>query len=185
MRIVGGRHRGRPIAAPEGPDVRPTSDRVREALFNLLSHGRIARDGDPVAGAHVLDAFAGAGALALEALSRGAASATAFDLAPAAIAAVKANARSLRETVDARQADATRPPPAETSATLVFLDPPYGKDMAAPTLQALDAAGWIAPGAVVSVETGAKEELVLPPGFALEDARRYGRSKIWLLRRAG
>lgn len=186
MRIIAGQHRGRPLAAPPGLDIRPTADRTRQALFNLLEHGRLAANGSRVAGAVVLDAFAGTGALALEALSRGAVAATCIDLNRAALDQVRANAATLGETerLHALAVDATRPPPADRPHGLVFLDPPYGQDMASAAIAALDAAGWIGPDALVVVETGAKEDLPPPEGFRLEDSRRYGRAKVWLMTRA-
>src|SRR5262245_66685262 len=113
MRSVAGKHRGRRIAAPEGHDVRPTSDRAREALFNILEHGRFTTDGTSLlVGAHVLDVFAGSGALGLEALSRGAAHLTCIESGAAARAVLRANVEALGETarVTLVQADATKPP---------------------------------------------------------------------------
>jgi 16S rRNA (guanine966-N2)-methyltransferase len=186
MRIISGKHRGRQLSAPEGWSIRPTADRTRESLFNLLEHGRLAAEGSRVAGATVLDAFAGTGSFCLEALSRGAAIATAMDNDRKAIASIRANAEALGEagSVILSQADALRPPPATTQASLVFLDPPYAKDMAIPALEALSTAGWIAAKALIAIETGSKESLEAPPGFTLEDARRYGRAKVWLLLRS-
>ncbi len=186
MRIIGGKYRGRALTAPEGQTIRPTADRTREALFNLLEHGRLAASGARVAGAIVLDAFAGTGALALEALSRGALAATALETNGRALIAIRANAEALGEggRLRALQADALDPPPATTPATLVFLDPPYGKNEAAPALTALDRAGWIAAGALIAVETGSKDAFEPPEGFILQDSRRYGRAKVWLLERA-
>ena len=185
MRIVGGVHRGRALAAPGDESVRPTSDRAREALFNLLEQGRVARGGSRLAGAHVLDAFAGAGALALEALSRGADHATAFDVSTAALDLVRANAERLGETkrIDVRQADALAPPPAPRPADLVLLDPPYGQDLALKALAALDAAGWVAADVLIVIETGAGERVDPPAGFMLADERRYGRARLWFLQR--
>jgi len=186
MRIVAGRHRGRALAAPPGRNVRPTADRTRQALFNLLEHGRAAADGSAVAGAIVLDAFAGSGALALEALSRGAATATALERDPAVAGTIRENAARLDETARLKVvvADASAPPRAPAPATLVFLDPPYGEGLAPRALAALDHAGWIAPGAVVAIETGTKEALEAPSGFETLDRRAYGRAAITLLRRA-
>ena len=112
MRIVGGRHRGRRLLAPPGDTVRPTSDRAREALFNILSHGRLAAGGVPLAGAAVLDAFAGTGALGLEALSRGAAEAVFIERDPEAIAVLRRNVAALGESAHAEivPGDAARPP---------------------------------------------------------------------------
>ena len=114
MRIVGGKHRGRRIEAPPGQDVRPTSDRAREALFNILIHGHLSADGtSPLPGARVLDAFAGSGALGLEALSRGAGHALFIESDAKACAAIRANAKALGETANATviPGDATKPPP--------------------------------------------------------------------------
>ena len=183
MRIVAGKHRGRPLLAPEGPTIRPTQDRTRESLFNLLEHGRLASDGSRVAGAIVLDAFCGTGALALEAISCGALRATLIDNSNAALSTARANAASLNETdaVTILRADARHPPTAPVAHTLVFLDPPYGKDRAPEAISGLDAAGWIAEGALIAVETGRTEDLELPEGFTLQDQRRYGRAKISLV----
>ncbi|MEX0808280.1 MAG: 16S rRNA (guanine(966)-N(2))-methyltransferase RsmD [Dongiaceae bacterium] len=190
MRIVAGRHKGRRIAAPEGQDVRPTSDRARESLFNILAHNPrlgAGEDGAPIRDAIVLDGFAGSGALGLEALSRGAAHAIFLDSDFQALRSIKANAETLGEMANATilKADATKPPPAIRAASLVFLDPPYGKGLAAPALAALAAAGWIAPGAIVSVETGPGENFVAPEGFEMIDERRYGKATITLLRYGG
>jgi 16S rRNA (guanine966-N2)-methyltransferase len=195
MRIVAGRLKGRRIAAPEGSDIRPTSDRARESLFNILAHNpRLGADGDgaPIRDAIVLDAFAGCGALGLEALSRGAAHAIFLDNDFNALRSIKANADMLCELANATilKADATKPPlairaatpTASRAASLVFLDPPYGKGLAAPALTALAAAGWIAPAAIVSVETGPGENFETPDGFVSIDARRYGKATITLLR---
>jgi 16S rRNA (guanine966-N2)-methyltransferase len=193
MRIVGGRHRGRAIRVPPGHDVRPTADRAREALFNVLMHADFGGDGtSPVIDARVLDAFAGSGALGLEALSRGAAQLTCLELAGDACQAIAANAASLGETarVAVRRADATRPPPAPRDSAiapcnLVLLDPPYGSGLAGPALAALAAAGWIAPGALVVVESGPRDAFTAPPGFAILDRRRYGKAVLSFLRAPG
>jgi 16S rRNA (guanine966-N2)-methyltransferase len=185
MRIVGGKHRGRRIEAPPGREVRPTSDRARESLFNILVHGTKFGTGRPaVDGAIVLDAFAGSGALGFEALSRGAAHAIFLDADFTALRVIKANAESLGEGAHATilKADATKPPRATQPATLIFLDPPYGQELAAPALVALAAAGWIAPDAIVSVELGPGDAFGPPEGFVAVDKRRYGKARIVLLR---
>jgi len=184
VRIVGGSHRGRPLAAPEGPTVRPTSDRAREALFNILEHGSWAAQGSPVAGARVLDAFAGTGALGLEALSRGAAHATFLEQSAAAMAALKTNVATLKETARAviLRGDATAPTRAPESCSLVFLDPPYGQELGPKALTALAKAGWIAEAAIVVLEVGAREDFAAPEGFAVVDERRYGAARLVLMR---
>ena len=185
MRIVAGKHRGRRIAAPEGHDVRPTSDRAREALFNILEHGHFTEDGtSPLIDAQVLDVFAGSGALGLEALSRGAAHLTCIENGASARAALRANAKALGETarVTVVQADATKPPTAVAPCSLALLDPPYRSGLAAPALVALAARGWLAEGAICVVEISASETLGAPPGFTPLDERRYGKAKLMFLR---
>jgi 16S rRNA (guanine966-N2)-methyltransferase len=187
MRIVAGRHRGRALAAPEDEAIRPTSDRARQSLFNILEHGAPAKAGLEIRGAVVLDVFCGTGALGLEALSRGAAKAILIDSDAAAITLARQNAMALGEIahVSLRQLDATRPGPAKEAATLAFLDPPYGQGLAGPALAALAREGWLAPGAIVTVETATREDLALPAGFALLDERRYGKAKLLFLKYAG
>jgi len=186
MRIVAGRHRGRRLLAPPGETVRPTSDRAREALFNILSHGRLAAEGIPFAEAQVLDVFAGTGALGLEALSRGAAEAFFIEQEREALAILRQNIVALGEDARARvvPGDATRPPRAPSSCALVFLDPPYRSGLAAAALGALDAAGWLAPEALAVVELAVREELGPPAGFIRLDERAYGAARLVFLRRA-
>ncbi len=186
MRIVAGIHRGRTLRAPAGHAIRPTLDRVREAVFNVLAHG-IAWDG--IGGARVLDLFAGAGALGLEALSRGAAHAVFVDRDDGALAAIRGNAAALGEgeRVTVIKADATRlgiASAGERGFTLAFLDPPYGQGLVAPTLRALAAGGWLVQGAIVVVETGAAEALAAPAAFAIFDVRTWGPARVSFLRRA-
>jgi 16S rRNA (guanine966-N2)-methyltransferase len=190
LKIVGGKHRGRAIATPEGLATRPTSSRAREALFNILVHAnwRDAKDGggtSPLIDARVLDGFAGSGALGLEALSRGAAHATFLDGDATAIKLIGENLRKLGETAAAKviRADVTRPPPAREGCDLVLLDPPYRSGLAAQALTALAAAGWFNPGAIATVELGNAEDMIPPGGFESIDERRYGSAKIVILRR--
>jgi 16S rRNA (guanine966-N2)-methyltransferase len=183
MRIVGGRHRGRRLRAPPGEAVRPTGERVREAMFDILSHGRFARDGSPFASAAVLDAFAGTGAFGLEALSRGAAEAVFIERDGAALAALRRNVEALGEAARARviPGDATRPPRGDRACAIAFLDPPYGSGLAAPALAALAAADWLAPGAVAVIEIAARERLAPAPGFMLLEERVYGAARLVFL----
>jgi len=186
LRIVGGRHRGRSIAAPEGSTTRPTANRARESLFNIVMHANWVGDGtSPLVGCRVLDAFAGSGALGIEALSRGAAHATFLDNDATAIRLIGENLRKLGEAANAKvvRADATRPPASREGCDLAFLDPPYRSGLAAPALTALAEAGWLKPGAIASVELATAEELEPPPGFEPVDERRYGAAKIVILRR--
>jgi 16S rRNA (guanine966-N2)-methyltransferase len=182
MRIVGGRFGGRPLATPTGAVVRPTSDRVREAIFNILAHGipDFALDD-----ARVLDLFAGSGALGLEALSRGADHLTCIENSATARSALRANAKTLGETarVTVVQADATKPPtPAGPPCRLVLMDPPYRSGLAAPALAALAERGWLAAGAICVAEISAAEALEPPAGFTPLDERRYGKARLVFLR---
>jgi 16S rRNA (guanine966-N2)-methyltransferase len=184
MRIDAGSHKGTRLIAPEGDDVRPTSDRARQAIFNMLMHRF-----DAVRGAKVLDAFAGSGALGLEALSRGAESLVAFEIAKPALDALKHNIKACHEIARTLvfACDARNPPPAASQkhyapCSLVFLDPPYEKGLVAPTLTALNSAGWIAPDALIVAEMAAREDLPEIAGFEVGDERRYGKAKIVLLR---
>lgn len=186
LRIIGGKHRGRSLVTPEGMATRPTASRAREALFNVLMHAKWRDDGtSPLIDTRVLDAFAGSGALGMEALSRGAAHATFLDNDATAIKLIGENLRKLGETGAARvvRADATRPPPGREPCDLVFLDPPYRSGQAAPALAALAEAGWIAPDAVVSVELAHNEDIAPSAGFETIDERRYGAAKIVILKR--
>jgi 16S rRNA (guanine966-N2)-methyltransferase len=160
--------------------LRPTSDRVRESLFNILTGGRF---GDAVTDARVLDLFAGTGALGLEALSRGASCATFVDSGAAALGLLRANIASTRTeaATTLRAGDATRLGRcAGPGFDLVFLDPPYGKGLGGRALASASADGWIAPGALVVWEDNAPQEA--PAGFEVIETRRYGETHITLLR---
>lgn len=188
MRIVAGRHRGRRLEAPTGRDVRPTSDRTRQSLFNVLSHGDWMGDGsDVLEGADVLDAFCGTGALGLEALSHGAARAAFLDKVRPSLDIARRNAEMLGEGGNCRftLGDAARPPAAPFAARLAFLDPPYGQDLSPPALTGLSRAGWLAPGALVCVEVGAEDAFAPPPGYEVMDVRDYTRARIHFLRHRG
>ncbi len=187
MRIVAGKHRGRTLIAPGGKGLRPTAGVAREGLFNILIHGRPARAGaHGLAGARVLEAFAGTGAFAFEALSRGARSAVLIDTDPMALNAAKANAEALgeRDNVILIEADATRPPSARAgeAAGIAFLDPPYGSGLGARALGALAAKGWLASGALCIVEVAAGEPFTPPEGFEAIEERRFSAARFVFLR---
>lgn len=184
VRIVGGEHKGRRLQAPKGRIARPTSDRTREAIFNVLAHG-LAFD---FSGANVLDLFAGTGALGLEALSRGAARAAFVDTNQPALDCIRQNAATMGVTAQATivKGDAARwsSPKTENIFELVFLDPPYRQGLAASALGNLMEHAQLLPGTVVVVETGAKEELPLPLGLEPIDSRIYGAAQVRFLRLA-
>jgi 16S rRNA (guanine966-N2)-methyltransferase len=179
VRIVAGAWRGRVIETPRTRATRPTADRVRQALFDMLSHAPWAA---PWPDCVVLDGFAGSGALGLEAMSRGASRAVFFENGRAALDSLRRNVTLLdagpRSTVLA--ADATRPPPAlpgQGGCTLLFLDPPYGKALVAQSLGALRSTGWIAPGALIVAETARDEDPPIAAATLLAE-RRHGAARI-------
>ena len=183
MRIVGGRLGGRPLAAPKTQGIRPTSDRLRERLFNVLMHNH--REAIEIG--RVLDLFAGTGALGLEALSRGASLAVLVDDGFEARGLIRQNIEALGLGGVARllKRDATRlgaVAPFEPF-TLVFLDPPYGKGLAGRALASVAAGGWLAADGLAVVEERAGEPVDLPEGWAIVDRREQGDSQILLLRR--
>ena len=185
MRIIAGKFRGKALLSPTDESIRPTSDRAREAMFNILA----SRIGVHLDGLKVLDLFAGTGALGLEALSRGAASAVFVDIG--------AEARGIiRDHVEAFGAggitkllrrDATELGFAGTMGPfdLVFLDPPYGKGLGEKALASLAAGGWLAKDATIVLEEGAEVTLDLPPGFAVDDRREYGAAAVYFIGATG
>ena len=176
MRLVAGLHKGRRLAAPPGRVARPTADRVRQALFDILTHTDLVE----LEGAVVLDAFAGSGALGLEALSRGAAHASFLELNPESLAVLYANIATLGEEGRAKviRADAVKPPAAPAPCTLAFLDPPSRSGLVGPCLDALAARGWLAKDALVVVEVAADEDFTPPAGFEEVDRRRHGAAQL-------
>lgn len=190
MRIIGGRFRGTRLAAP-GADgggkahLRPTSDRVREALFNLLAHGGYG-DPPPPENRRVLDLFAGAGALGLEALSRGAQHVLFVDDFPKARALIRQNVETLHATGDTKiyRRDATRLGPCRTEPfDLVFMDPPYRQGLGGPAIGSALAGGWLSDKALLVWETAADEPEPEAPGFTKEDTRTYGETRLTFLGR--
>jgi 16S rRNA (guanine966-N2)-methyltransferase len=185
MRIVGGRLRGRALAAPKSRAIRPTADRLRESLFNILAHAYA----DPVTGARVLDLFAGTGALGLEALSRGAAFALFVDDAAEARALLRENVAALGLAGVTRvfRRDAAKLGAAHPLApfSLAFLDPPYGRGLAEQALAAACAGGWLAKDALVVVEEAAQAGFAAPVGFDELERRDYDDSALIVLRFGG
>ncbi|MEQ8227316.1 MAG: 16S rRNA (guanine(966)-N(2))-methyltransferase RsmD [Rhodospirillales bacterium] len=187
MRIVGGKFRGKKLIAPEGKDLRPTSDRARESIFNILAHGKAAMNLD---GITVLDMFCGTGALGLEAMSRGAVFGVFADRNPAHLRYAKDNAGAMgywRECLmlglDCAHL-AVPPRAAKTPAQLAFLDPPYGQGLADPALRGLVNRNWLTPDATVVVEVGTDEDLKGARGFDVLDERTYGAAKVYFLKRS-
>src|ERR1700754_639156 len=183
MRVVGGRLRGRNLASPASRDIRPTADRLREAVFNILIH---AYD-DPIAGARVLDLFAGTGALGIEAVSRGAAFVLFVDDGAEARALLRENVAVLGRggTSKVSRRDATKLGPAHPIEpfSLVFLDPPYGKGFTEKALASLRDGGWLTPGALLVVEEAKAAQFATPDGFEELERRAYDDTEFVFLKR--
>jgi 16S rRNA (guanine966-N2)-methyltransferase len=184
MRVVGGRLRSRALAGPKTATVRPTTDRLREALFNILAHSY----GDPVTGARVLDLFAGTGALGIEAISRGAAYALFVDEGVEARALLRDNIESLGLGGVTRifRRDASRLGPAHPLEpfSLVFLDPPYGKSLPEKALNSARDGGWLKPEALMVVEEAVDAKFKAPDGFQELERRAYDDTEFVFIRQA-
>jgi 16S rRNA (guanine966-N2)-methyltransferase len=178
LRIIAGTHRSRKLAVPDSSDIRPTTDKAREALFSILNH-RLGSFED----ARVLDACCGSGAAGLEALSRGAGHAVFMDNNPKALELARRNSLTLKELEKSSfiSADICKPPKAEAPCHLLFLDPPYNKDMAAAGLAALTAAGWAAPSAFAAVEVSREESFSPPKGWSIITERIHGPAQLIVL----
>jgi 16S rRNA (guanine966-N2)-methyltransferase len=182
VRIVGGRFRGAALATPADRATRPTSDRLRESLFNILAHA----DGDPATDARVIDRFAGTGALGLEAMSRGAVYCLFVEDAGPARALIRRNIETLSLTGTTRlfRRDATKLGPCAPvdPFDLAFLDPPYGKGLGDKALSALVGGGWLKDGALAVLEEDAAAEVTIPPAFTVEERRTQGDTALTFLR---
>jgi 16S rRNA (guanine966-N2)-methyltransferase len=182
MRVVGGRLRGRTLATPKSQAIRPTADRLREALFNILTHAY----GGPVDGARVLDLFAGTGALGIEALSRGAAFALFIDDGAEARALLRENVTTLGLGGASRifRRDATKLGPVHPLEpfTLAFFDPPYGQGLAEKALVSASAGNWLTRDALIVVEEASKANFSAPEGFIESERRRYDDTEFIFLR---
>jgi len=179
MRIVGGQWRGRNLWVPPGNRIRPTTDRVRESAFNILTNKFGSLDG-----LTVLDIFAGVGALGLEALSRGASSITFVDNHAESCRTIRRNLETLGASAEVLNADATRLPsrPANApEAQLVLMDPPYHTGMAAPVLRTLRSGAWVSDTVLVMVEQKADEAIVSDPYWDVIDDRKYGDTRLLFL----
>jgi 16S rRNA (guanine966-N2)-methyltransferase len=187
MRIVAGKLKGRNIVAPEGQGTRPTSDRARQAVFNVLEHAAWA---EPLHGARVMDLFAGSGALGFEAMSRGAVFALFVEIDDNARGSIRENADAygLMGATRVHRRSATdlgvRPGSDGEAFDIAFLDPPYGKGMGEQALLRLLEGDWLKPGALVVFERGSDEPEIDTPGYERLDARDYGAARVLFLRRA-
>ena len=178
MRVIGGRLKGRALKGPGSNVIRPTSDLLRETVFNILAHSY----DNPVEGAQTIDLFAGTGAMGIEALSRGAHFALFVDERAEACASVQANVEALElgglSRILRRDARKLGAAPEGRSFSLAFLDPTYGKGLVPPTLKALRDGGWLGKDALVVIEERAGAEVDLPDGFALIETRCYGGTQV-------
>jgi len=184
MRIVGGQYKGRALSAPKGKNTRPTSDRARESLFNVLAHADWAPDLENV---RVIDLFAGSGALGLEAMSRGAGFCLFVETETAARGALRDNLQALElfghTRIHRRDATALGKLPANLGETfdLAFLDPPYGKSLGTKALSQLSLGKWLSEKALIILEVG-KDEEPDTTGWEVLDTRQYGAAKILFLK---
>ncbi len=179
MRIVGGTLRGKKLASPDDQRIRPTSDRVRESLFNILANKSWTGEQSLPIGAYVIDAFAGTGALGIEALSRGAAAVRFIEHDRAAIRLIEKNLQRIgvdKGIVLAR--NAVHPGRASFQADLVLMDPPYKLGLAAPCLAALASENWLRPNAICVIELAKKEIFETPNDFREIDRRKYGNTML-------
>jgi len=178
MRVIAGKYRGRNLESPPNRAIRPTSDRTREALFNLLMHGEFA--GQCITHQRVADICSGTGALGIEALSRGALHVTFLDQLPAALAITRRNLEKLGAVDQATliEGDATRLPAAAAPYALVLADPPYDAPIIAAMFAALCARNWVEPGSIFACEIAAKTPTPVLKGAQLRSERSYGRAKI-------
>jgi 16S rRNA (guanine966-N2)-methyltransferase len=184
MRVVGGRLRGRNLAVPKSQAIRPTADRLRETLFNILTHGHE----NAVVNARVLDLFAGTGALGIEASSRGATFVLFVDDGAEARALLRENVETLSLGGVTRifRRDATSLGPAHPLEpfSVAFLDPPYGKGLAEKALASMREGGWLTKDALVVVEESVEARFSAPEGYAEIERRDYGESELIFLRYA-
>ncbi len=187
MRIIAGKFKGRNIETlhDKSGKLRPTTGVAREALFNILSHGQFAVGGIKLlVGARVLDLYCGSGALAIEALSRGASYAVFIDIDKYHLDVARKNIKNLGEEENATfiRANSSTPPPAHVPCNLIFIDPPYNQGLAQATLENIVKGNWLAKDAVVVVETAKKEDIITPEGYEELEDRKYGNSRMRILR---
>ena len=178
MRIIGGDHRGRKLATPADKNIRPTSDRMRETIFNILSHSPVE-----LTGANVLDVFAGTGALGLEALSRGAAHVTFFDKDRKSLSLVKKNVALLKalEKTTIKCISSPKLPPSRIRYDVVFLDPPYNLDVINETISVLEKNVYLSDDVIIVIEYSSSNELIIPDFLKVTKEKTYGESRFSFL----
>ncbi len=185
MRLIGGEFRGRRLAVPDGRTTRPTSDRAREAIFNVLEHADWA---PPLAGARVLDVFAGSGALGFEAMSRGAAFCLFVETDEGARGAIRDNVENLGlfGTTRVHRRDATqlgaRPGGEGEAYQLAFLDPPYGKGLEHKALDCLASGNWLSKDALVVLERSAEDDDFATDVWDKINTKTYGAAQFFFMK---
>ena len=195
MKITGGKYRNKNIEAMKERTLRPTTSRIREAMFNLLKHGKFLfsdefiEDDNPdrVEGRRVVDLFCGTGALGIEALSRGAEHVTFIDQNSKTLSLARANVQHIGELEHASfiRSDSTLLLPTSRPCSLVFIDPPYKQNLAYPAMKSLAQQGWLEVGAVIMVEQGKQDDTSMPEGFQLLDARVHDKTRITIAQYVG
>ncbi len=185
MHIFSGSLKGRKIVSPKGKEVRPTSGRTREAVFNILTHGNFL-EGNKTAleDSRVLDLYCGSGALAFESISRGASHAVLIDIENINLETARKNAiqMGIDKQITCIRSDSSNPPPARMACNLIFIDPPYLSGLAAKTLANLSTSGWLAENAIIVLELEKRDDIKIPEEFEQLDERRYGITKVIILR---
>lgn len=188
IRVIAGKHRGRPIETIEHKTLRPTLARIRESIFNVIAHGHYTEDGSSILNdAIVLDLFCGTGALGIESLSRGAKQVIFMDKNQKHLDLTAYNLEYLSEQQNAIiiRGDSSNPPPAQVKCNVVLLDPPYDKKLITPTLRNVAAAGWITEGGIVMIERSDREHYDIPEGFEVVTEKKYGKICIDILQCKG
>jgi 16S rRNA (guanine966-N2)-methyltransferase len=185
MRIIAGKHRGRRIEAPETRNIRPTTSRTREAVFNILVHSRFGLEESPLYG-RVADIFCGSGAMGLEALSRGAGHVTFVDKSRESIEVLEYNIENFGEEENSRilRSDSSHLPPVSEPFDLLIMDPPYHTGLAFHSLKTASKGGWLHENTITVLELAWKEDVKIPKNFEILEERRYGNTRIVILRLA-
>lgn len=184
MRVISGKYAGRRIETLKGRKIRPTTGKVREAIFNILAHGKLfSADTSVIDNAVVLDLFCGSGSLGIEALSRGAKSAIFIDIEPSHLDIVRKNVNHIGAHADSDfiRCDSSNPPTPKVACDLVFIDPPYDSALAPKTLKNLVTTGWLKEHAVVVLELPKKTSFTLAPGFTELYNRTYGITRVLIM----
>ena len=177
MRIIGGLYRGKKLLSPKSETIRPTSDKARESVFNIL-HSKLTKEWNQL---RLVDIFAGTGAFGLEALSRGACNVTLVDIDTSALSKNCALFPNEKNKINIIKADASSLPPARQAFDIIFMDAPYNKGLSEAALLSVLKNNWLIPDGICIVETSADEELDIPTRLTLIDTRRYGIAKFWFL----